>query len=347
MLDNRNANDNTSPMELKPRILTNMAFWQSPRWMQHTDSIYPLSPEGPSPDPMPWWREAVSLWRRASAYDVVVTMGARESLLYAWLCLLTGRKSRQIMCEVFVDDPSASGLWRIKQWAYRIAARRAIGILTNSSAEVATTVARFAAPPGKVRYVPMHTNIARPAPSLVDAGYIFAAGRSLRDYDTLVAAMAGAAIPVKIMCGHDDLADKALPKNVTVIREANRDDYLTAVRECTFMVVPLLPTERATGQVVVLEAMAFGKAVIATRVGGVADLIRDNETGLFVPPQDADALRAACAQLWQDAFNRKRIAQAGFKSVLREYTIDRHSETKLAIIAELWLAHSNLDKTRR
>jgi glycosyltransferase involved in cell wall biosynthesis len=60
----------------------------------------------------------------------------------------------------------------------------------------------------------------------------------------------------------------------------------------------------------VLEAMAAGLPIVASRVGGVPEQIADGETGLLVEPGDADELAAALTRLTQDADLRARIGAA-------------------------------------
>ncbi|MEX0673512.1 MAG: glycosyltransferase, partial [Gaiellaceae bacterium] len=59
------------------------------------------------------------------------------------------------------------------------------------------------------------------------------------------------------------------------------------------------------------EAMAHGRAVVATSVGGLADAIVDGETGLLVPPRDPAALRAALVRLLEDPGLRRRQGGGG------------------------------------
>ena len=65
-----------------------MTFWQSETWSRNTTSIYESADTEGGLSPV---SDAVALWRRASDFDVVVTLGDRTSLLYGLLCLLTCR----------------------------------------------------------------------------------------------------------------------------------------------------------------------------------------------------------------------------------------------------------------
>ena len=59
-----------------------------------------------------------------------------------------------------------------------------------------------------------------------------------------------------------------------------------------------------------LQAMAAGLPIVATRVGGTAELVEEGTSGLLVPPRDPRALAAALAQLLRDAALRSRVAAA-------------------------------------
>ena len=61
--------------------------------------------------------------------------------------------------------------------------------------------------------------------------------------------------------------------------------------ESACVVVPLYDAVHACGYAVIAEAMAMGKPVITTRIAGRGDYIIEGETGFYVPPGDAAALR--------------------------------------------------------
>jgi len=72
-----------------------------------------------------------------------------------------------------------------------------------------------------------------------------------------------------------------------------------------------------------LEAMAAGTPVVATRVGGVPEVIVDGETGLLVPPGDAEALAAACARVLSDRDLAARLGRSGRERVRQHFDIER------------------------
>jgi glycosyltransferase involved in cell wall biosynthesis len=74
--------------------------------------------------------------------------------------------------------------------------------------------------------------------------------------------------------------------------------------------------------VAVLEAMALGRPVVATAVGGVPGLVHDGDTGLLVPPGDPAALAAAIARVLDDPDLGSSLGAAGAKLVEAEYSLE-------------------------
>jgi len=74
---------------------------------------------------------------------------------------------------------------------------------------------------------------------------------------------------------------------------------------------------------VLIEAMHFGRPVVATRAGGSPELIEDDVTGLLVPPRDAAALARATVGLLRDPGRRTRLGDAAAKHVAMALDEDR------------------------
>ncbi|HLK10440.1 MAG TPA: glycosyltransferase family 4 protein [Candidatus Binatia bacterium] len=94
--------------------------------------------------------------------------------------------------------------------------------------------------------------------------------------------------------------------------------------------VVALPSLQEGLGVAALEAMAAGRPVVASRVGGLGEVVLDGETGLLVPPGDAAALAAALARLGADPALRARLGAAGRARVLARYTVAQMAEGTLA-----------------
>ena len=84
-----------------------------------------------------------------------------------------------------------------------------------------------------------------------------------------------------------------------------------------------LPSLRQGLGTIMLEAMALGRPVIATGVDGVYSVVKDNETGLIVPPSNSGRLAQRILELLGDPFRARRIADNARQMVLRDFNVDR------------------------
>jgi len=73
--------------------------------------------------------------------------------------------------------------------------------------------------------------------------------------------------------------------------------------------------------IVLIEAMAAGKPVVATRVGGVPEVVEDGVTGLLVPPRDASALAEAILRLAEDEVLRRKMGEKGKERAISRFDI--------------------------
>ena len=83
---------------------------------------------------------------------------------------------------------------------------------------------------------------------------------------------------------------------------------------CDLVLLPYRPDLAHAGSISpikLFEAMAAGRPVIASDLPTIAEVVRDGETGLLVPPADADAWAAAVRRLVEDPALARRLAEAG------------------------------------
>ena len=96
-----------------------------------------------------------------------------------------------------------------------------------------------------------------------------------------------------------------------------------------------LPSIKQGLGTIMLEAMARGKPVIASRVGGVYGVVTDGETGLLVPPSDSDALACRILELLRDPEQAQAMGRAARQRVLADFPVSRMVEQTAALYREV------------
>jgi glycosyltransferase involved in cell wall biosynthesis len=99
--------------------------------------------------------------------------------------------------------------------------------------------------------------------------------------------------------------------------------------------VVVCPSRREGYGVVAREAMAHGRPVVATAVGGLRDAVEDGVTGLLVPPRDPAALRAALTRVLADAELRSRLGAAARERARERFGREAAAHATLALYREL------------
>lgn len=95
-----------------------------------------------------------------------------------------------------------------------------------------------------------------------------------------------------------------------------------------------LTSDSEATPLVVLEAMAAARPVVATAVGDVAYQVTDGETGYVVPPRDADRMADALVRLADGAL-RRRLGEAARQHVIRHFTLERTLAETAAVYQEV------------
>jgi glycogen(starch) synthase len=112
-----------------------------------------------------------------------------------------------------------------------------------------------------------------------------------------------------------------------------REDLLAAAYNCADLLV--LPSIQEGQGIVLLEAEASAKPVVAFDVGGVSEAVRSGETGFLVKRGNTDELADAVMRLLSDKNLRQKMGITGRKFVLENYTWDICAEKMLSVYQEL------------
>jgi glycosyltransferase involved in cell wall biosynthesis len=131
--------------------------------------------------------------------------------------------------------------------------------------------------------------------------------------------------------------DLQLENNVEFVGFIDNREIYPFIQKHHIMVMPSVLDSESFG-VAVIEAGACRRPVIASRVGGVPEVMRDGETGLLLPPGDVDALAAAIIRLATDRELAVTMGERGFESAKENYdwekSLDMMAETYHRLIHE-------------
>ncbi|HEU5323053.1 MAG TPA: glycosyltransferase, partial [Methylomirabilota bacterium] len=258
-----------------------------------------------------------------------------HSSVDSWLAGLAGRSlGRAVVRSRHVSIP----ILRYRALVYRLAHR----VIASGDA-VAATVARGGVPAGRIVSIMPGVDTTRFHPGVSGAGVRAELGLGTAPVVGLVANIRGSkghrffleaarevlgAVPTARFLvvgdgvGYDDVRRRVreLGLEAAVHLTGFRRDVPEVMAALDVLVLPSVRSE-ATSQVVP-QALAVGTPVVATRAGGLAEIVRDGETGRRVPPADPAALARAVLECLADPAGARAMARRGQARVHAEHGLD-------------------------
>ena len=177
------------------------------------------------------------------------------------------------------------------------------------------------------------------------ADYVFSAGHLIRikGYDVVIEALTlarGQGVEINLVVAGEGeeretltrLADRCgVSQNLYFLGNQSHEQVLNLMKNCLFFVL----ASRAEGlPLVIAEAMACGKAVVATDVDGSAEIVQDGLTGLLVASEDAPSLAQALIKLYTDPVMRDTLARHGKERAWQEYNWDAIANRYLKLFSQ-------------
>ncbi|HEY8518630.1 MAG TPA: glycosyltransferase family 4 protein [Gammaproteobacteria bacterium] len=193
-------------------------------------------------------------------------------------------------------------------------------------------------PPERVRLLYNGVDTRAITPADGDAGYVLYLGRlsAEKGIETLLEAHEGIAdrVPLRIAgTGPLEAPLRARYPRAQFLGHLSGAAIDEAIRGAALIAVPSRWYENCP--ISVLEAMAHGKPVVASAIGGIPELVVHEETGLLFPPGDGRALADCLMRLMADASLRRRFGRAGRARVERRFSLEGHNAALLGTYKEV------------
>ncbi len=252
-------------------------------------------------------RSAKLAWRARHYESLVLVTAGLELFVVALL-----RRKRTVAVDWLMPESTVLD---------RFCLLRRVEFVVIRRTDLDTLKRRFGAK--RARFVPFPSPV--PAAPSCDKGYVYAAGSAHRDWPTFMDALRELSVPAIVS------ADTCLesPPNVQVLPQQSPETGRDIMAKARVVVLPFVDTLLPSGPLVPLDAMAHGKAIVTSDVGGTRDYVTHGVEALVVPPGDAAALAAAIDRMWKDENLRLRLGGEARKRA-STFTAERFWRSALA-----------------
>lgn len=326
----------------------------------------------------PYVAVAVAGLRRilAGGVDVVVCDNENQAMVLAGLLTLLRRDLPLVTFGVYPASAKKSVFFRLPGVSRRISLW-----LPFATVQAERLVRERHVPGDRVRLLPSHVDAAFFDPSRVDGRtarptprpYVLAIGRQDRDYATLVTAAADLPADVVIdgSSAHSrsvgSLGDRPLPANVRLVR-LDQEQLRAAYARAAVVTVPTKDNDIGSGSTSVLEAMAMGRPIVATRSVSAGDILTDRRAvlrdgsdrsaqgafvemfatgsgpahgpcGFYVPTGDPAALHAALSTLLRQPDLAAELGRNGRALVDGALRIEHFVDRAVAAVRQVQALH--------
>ena len=258
--------------------------------------------------------------------DVVVLNSDIEVVVFGLLRAFRRTTTPRIVLLGFIYTPRASRVLTLLRRRYFRAVFAFVDlVICHSSVELDDYRRTFDGTGARFVHVPYGLHVAG-RESLSHAPiappYVMSAGRSERDYGTLFDAVRGRDVRLRVICDRSEaLAGLDVPANVTILRDCYGADYLRELAGASVVAVPLAVDNISAGQMVMIQAMAFGKPVVVTRTRTMADYVTDGHEALLVERTDAAAMRDAIESLLASPERMAAMGSAGLAAFEERFSM--------------------------
>jgi glycosyltransferase involved in cell wall biosynthesis len=188
----------------------------------------------------------------------------------------------------------------------------------------------------KLFHVPNFLDTGTYEPSFKRSGYCIYVGRLSREkgLDVLLDARRRVKHPDLVVVGDGELREELERRasngnGVSFSGFLSKERLAKVWRGAAFTVVPSVWYENFP--YAILESFAFGKPVIASRIGGMPELVKDGETGLLVEPGNSEELAEKISYLISKPEEVWRMGQMARRTLEEQYSVEKHYESIMSL----------------
>lgn len=286
---------------------------------------------------------------RKTKFDVINLHYVCENALYAMM--LSNLMHIPLVTSIHGSDIQYFALkGRLNKWIVRQCLKRSAQVIANSNALLEVTSEMFG---GNIlenstvigNGVDTSKNDLSKKAFSSRPPFVLAIGRLqyIKGFDVLIKALAivKKSFPsVKLILIGEGTERGALEKlsqrlgikeSVLFYGRMEHENVLKIIDICQFLV---MPSRREAFGMVLIEAMSAGKAVIATNVGGIPELVIHEENGILVKSEDPDSMSSAILALIQDTQLTKKLGESGMKSIEKNFKWEQVSKKYLKLLSK-------------
>lgn len=272
-------------------------------------------------------------WRKDYDYIFTFECDLVGFCIAFWQSIFRWTKPKHVILQFIMRERQDQWSSRLKYALMRFVFSSVYRVVVSSKPELVYYREAFGWPRQKLAFVPFHTApefLERELPPEDD--YIIAAGRSFRDYGTLAEALRNTETQAIIVGGEGTVQEFSGIKNIRALENISTAELDELIMRARAVVIPLQDRKISIGQSVILQAMAMGKAVIATETAGTVDYIRNMETGILVPPGDVPAMTRALS-LIESPDLRRRLGESARSQVASMHLPHHYSKNIRAAVS--------------
>lgn len=282
-------------------------------------------------------------------YDIIISHGMQSAVVLSLFRRIFRTKAKHVVFEIGSFNSASEGGFALKLMQF--ASKSIDGFIYHTSEQKVYYGKFFPWIIEKSRFIPFGTDTeffdgsgnvtVQKSESRENIRTIVCVGYSKRDWDTLYQAFCYLQKDKRIAAEERELlclkligtpSFKCENDKVEIMPYIPVDQLIEEIQRSSFCVVPLKEFNYSFGQMTLLQQMALGKAVIASRVSSLKDYIKDGETALFYEPESSEELEDRMKMLLQNPELRVALEQRARASVK-----DYFNEERMALDIEEYL----------